>query len=71
MATIGKHKAVAATGPLSLTGYVAWLAWLFIHVLYLIGFKNRVSVLAQWAWSYVFSRRGARLITERDWRMEA
>jgi NADH dehydrogenase len=71
MATIGKHKAVAATGPLSLTGYVAWLAWLFIHVLYLIGFKNRVSVLAQWVWSYVFSRRGARLITERDWRMEA
>jgi NADH dehydrogenase len=71
MATIGKHKAVAATGPLTLTGYVAWLAWLFVHVLYLIGFRNRVSVLAQWAWSYVFSKRGARLITDRDWHMEA
>jgi NADH dehydrogenase len=71
MATIGKHKAVAHVGRLSLTGYVAWLAWLFVHVLYLIGFRNRVSVVAQWAWSYVFSKRGARLITEREWRLEA
>ncbi|MGH7399184.1 MAG: NAD(P)/FAD-dependent oxidoreductase [Candidatus Rokuibacteriota bacterium] len=71
MATIGKHRAIARTGNLKLTGYVAWLAWLFVHLIYLIGFKNRVSVLAQWAWSYLFSRRGARLITEREWRLDA
>jgi NADH:ubiquinone reductase (H+-translocating) len=70
MATIGKHKAVAHVGRLNLDGYLAWLAWLFVHVLYLIGFKNRISVLLLWAWSYVFSRRGARLITERDWRLD-
>jgi len=70
MATIGKHKAVARTGRLRLTGYVAWVAWLLVHVLYLIGFKNRVSVVAQWAWSYVFSKRGARLITDRDWHLD-
>jgi NADH:ubiquinone reductase (H+-translocating) len=69
MATIGKHKAIAQTGPIRLTGFVAWLAWLFIHILYLIGFKNRVSVFAQWVWSYALSKRGARLITNRDWRL--
>jgi NADH dehydrogenase len=71
MATIGKHKAIGRTGRLNLTGYVAWLAWLFVHLFYLIGFKNRVSVLAQWAWSYLFSKRGARLITAREWRLDA
>jgi NADH:ubiquinone reductase (H+-translocating) len=71
MATIGKHRAVARAGRVHLTGYVAWIAWLFVHVLYLIGFRNRVSVLAQWAWSYIFSKRGARLITEREWRVQA
>jgi NADH:quinone reductase (non-electrogenic) len=71
MATIGKHRAIARTGTLNLTGFVAWLAWLFVHLLYLIGFKNRVFVLAQWAWSYLFSKRGARLITEREWRLDA
>jgi NADH dehydrogenase len=70
MATIGKHKAVAKTRRLTLTGYVAWVAWLLVHVLFLVGFRNRVSVLAQWAWSYVFSKRGARLITEADWRLD-
>jgi len=68
MATIGKHKAIAQTGRLRLTGYLAWLAWLFIHILYLIGFKNRLFVLAQWMWSYLFSKRGARLITHREWK---
>lgn len=71
MATIGKRKAVARTGRVSLTGYIAWLAWLFVHLLYLIGFKNRVSVLFQWIWSYLFSKRGARLITEPEWRLDA
>ena len=68
MATIGKHKAIAQTGRLRLAGYLAWVAWLFIHILYLIGFKNRFFVFMQWVWSYLFSKRGARLITHRDWR---
>ena len=68
MATIGKHRAIAQTGRLHLTGIVAWLAWLFIHILYLIGFKNRMTVFLEWTWSYAFSRRGARLITSREWR---
>jgi NADH dehydrogenase len=70
MATIGKRRAVARTGRLVWTGLIAWLAWLFVHLVYLISFKNRVSVLLQWVWSYVFSRRGARLITEHDWKLE-
>ena len=45
------------------TGLIAWLAWLVVHIYYLIGFKNRVLVLLQWAWSYLTSKRGARLIT--------
>ena len=69
MATIGKHRAVMQTGGFKMGGYLAWLAWLFVHIFYLIGFRNRVSVMAQWAWNYLFSKRGARLITERDWRL--
>jgi NADH dehydrogenase len=69
MATIGKSRAVATTGRLSLTGRIAWLAWLFIHVFYLIGFRNRTAVVLQWAWNYLFSRRESRLITERDWKL--
>ena len=61
MATIGKHRAIAETGKLRLTGYVAWVAWLFIHIFYLIGFKNRATVFAEWTWNYLFSQRGARL----------
>ncbi len=69
MATIGKHRAIAETGKLKLTGYTAWVAWLFVHIFYLIGFKNRAMVFAEWSWNYLFSQRGARLITERDWRL--
>jgi len=69
MATIGKSRAIALSGRLRLTGRPAWFAWLFVHVYYLIGFKNRLLVLWQWAWSYLFSKRGARLITEREWRL--
>ncbi|MBX2994157.1 MAG: NAD(P)/FAD-dependent oxidoreductase [Bdellovibrionaceae bacterium] len=70
MATIGKNKAVAESGSLKMTGILAWFAWLFVHIFYLIGFKNRVSVMGQWAWSYLFSKRGSRLITERDWKLK-
>jgi NADH dehydrogenase len=69
MATIGKHRAIAQAGRFQLGGYLAWLAWLFVHILYLIGFRNRVAVLLEWTWSYVFSKRGARLITGRDWKL--
>ncbi|HSE36916.1 MAG TPA: NAD(P)/FAD-dependent oxidoreductase [Blastocatellia bacterium] len=70
MATIGKYRAVMESGRLKMSGRLAWLAWLFVHVFYLIGFKNRVAVMAQWAWSYLFSKRGARLITETQWKLK-
>jgi NADH dehydrogenase len=71
MATIGKYKAVVQWGRLQWTGSMAWLAWLFVHILFLIGFKNRVFVLFQWTWSYLFSKRGARLITESSWKLRS
>ena len=63
LATIGRHKAVARIGPLHITGYPAWLLWVFIHILYLAGFRNRLSVLIEWAYAYVTYHRGARLIS--------
>jgi NADH dehydrogenase len=70
MATIGKHKAVAQAKALKLTGYVAWIAWFYVHILYLVSFKNKFSVMLQWTWNYLFSKRGARLITEREWKLK-
>ncbi|MEZ0392076.1 MAG: NAD(P)/FAD-dependent oxidoreductase [Pseudobdellovibrionaceae bacterium] len=69
MATIGKNKAVLQAGAIQMSGLFAWLAWLFIHIFYLIGFRNRFSVMLQWAWNYLFSKRGTRLITERNWEL--
>ena len=66
LATIGRAAAVAQFGKLELSGYFAWLAWLFIHILFLIGFRNRLLVMIQWAWSYLTYERGARLITGSD-----
>src|SRR5712675_1538857 len=63
MATIGRHKAVADLHLLHLSGLPAWLAWLFVHILFLVGFRNRVVVLVQWAWTYLTFNKGARLIT--------
>ena len=63
MATIGRHHAVAQIWGLRLHGRIAWLAWLFIHLMYLVGFENRVIVLAKWALQYITFNRGARLIT--------
>ncbi|MBO6576905.1 MAG: NAD(P)/FAD-dependent oxidoreductase [Rhodothermales bacterium] len=65
MATIGRAAAVADFGFLKLSGILAWFAWLFVHILFLIGFRNRVWVLSGWAWSYLTWQRGARLITGR------
>jgi NADH:ubiquinone reductase (H+-translocating) len=63
LATIGRAAAVAEFGKIHISGFVAWLAWLFIHVFFLIGFRNRIIVMVQWAWSYFTYERGARLIT--------
>jgi NADH dehydrogenase len=63
MAVIGRNAAVGVLGRLRLHGAFAWLAWMFIHILYLVEFDNQILVLVQWAWSYFTKRRGARLIT--------
>jgi len=63
LATIGRAAGVAQFGKVHISGYFAWLAWLFIHIFFLIGFKNRILVMIQWAWSYLTYERGARLIT--------
>jgi NADH:ubiquinone reductase (H+-translocating) len=63
MATIGRNSAVADFGTFTLQGYPAWLAWLFVHLMNLIGFRNRVVVLVQWAWAYFSYQRAIRLIT--------
>jgi NADH:quinone reductase (non-electrogenic) len=66
MATIGRTRAVAQIGRLRLSGLVAWLAWLFVHLWYLIDRRNRLSVFLDWCWSYLTFRHGARLITGRE-----
>ncbi len=63
MATIGRNKAVADLKLIHLSGIPAWLAWLFVHIIFLVGFRNRIAVLFQWAWAYFSFNKGARLIT--------
>jgi NADH dehydrogenase len=63
LATIGRHRAVADFGRFQMTGSLAWWFWLFLHIMYLAGFRNRVSVFVEWAYSYFTYDRGARLIT--------
>ena len=63
LAVIGRGQAVADLGSLKLSGIAAWLAWAFIHILFLVGFRNRAFVLLEWAWYYFTDQRGARLIT--------
>ncbi len=65
MATIGRKAAIAEIGKLHLSGFMAWMAWLVVHIFFLIGFRNRLMVLFNWAWSYFTYQRGARLITGR------
>jgi len=65
MATIGRKAAIAEIGKLHLSGFMAWMAWLVVHIFFLIGFRNRFMVLFNWAWSYFTYQRGARLITGR------
>lgn len=63
MATIGRNAAIADFGFLRVSGYLGWLIWLFVHILFLIGFRNRVSVMLQWAVAYFTYQRSVRLIT--------
>ena len=63
MATIGRSAAVAKIGKLEFTGFLAWIAWLFVHLIFLIGFRNKLAVLLQWTYSYLAYKRGARIVT--------
>jgi NADH:ubiquinone reductase (H+-translocating) len=63
MAVIGRSAAVADIHGKHISGFIAWLAWLFIHLLYLAQFQNRVLVMIQWTWNYLTRNRSARLIT--------
>jgi NADH dehydrogenase len=63
MATVGRGSAVADFGRLQLSGFVAWLMWISIHIFALIGFRNRIAVLGEWAWAYLTLQRRVRLIT--------
>lgn len=71
MATIGRSAAVAQAGALKFTGFIAWVAWLFVHLMFLVGFRNRLAVLLQWAYSYFTYKRGARIITSVTMAKEA
>jgi NADH dehydrogenase len=68
MATIGRSKAILEIGSLHLGGFIAWIVWLAVHIYYLTGFKNRLLVVLQWAWSYLTFGRGARLIVGKEWK---
>lgn len=63
LATIGRAAAIAQFGKIHISGFIAWLSWLFVHILFLIGFRNRIVVMLQWAWSYLTYERAAWLIT--------
>jgi NADH:ubiquinone reductase (H+-translocating) len=66
LATIGRNAAVARIHGISFTGFPAWVVWLVVHIIQLIGFRNRLFVLTNWAWDYFFYERAVRLITETD-----
>jgi len=68
MATIGRSAGVAMIGKLHLSGFIAWLGWLFVHLIFLIGFRNKLAVLLDWAYSYLAYKRGARIVFFTDQR---
>jgi NADH:ubiquinone reductase (H+-translocating) len=63
MATIGRARAIADFGRIKLSGFVAWIVWVIVHIYFLIGFEDRVLVMIQWIWAYLTQQRGNRLIT--------
>lgn len=69
MATIGRSRAITEVGRFRMGGFFAWVVWLVVHVYYLTGFKRRFFVVLSWAWSYLTFRRGARLIVDKEWRL--
>ena len=62
MATIGRNRAIVESGRFRMTGLSAWITWLFIHIAFLVGFRNRVAVMSQWVWAYVTNKRGSRVV---------
>lgn len=70
MATIGRSAAVAAVGKLKFSGFFAWLAWLFVHLMFLVGLRNKIAVASHWVYSYFTYRRGARIISGQDRQFE-
>jgi len=68
MATIGRSAAVAYKGPIKMTGFIAWLAWLFVHLIFLIGFRNKLTVIINWIYAYFAYKRGARIIINSRFR---
>ena len=64
LATVGRSFAIADLGLVKLSGFIAWVTWLVVHIFYLIGFRNRIIVMIQWAWAYLTYQRGARLIQD-------
>ena len=66
MATIGRRRAIAMFGPIRATGFIAWLMWLFVHLMTLVGFRNRLAVFFEWTWQYLTYQRGARIITQPE-----
>ena len=66
MATVGRRAAVAQMGPIQVTGLLGWVAWLVVHLYYLIGFENRLRVMLRWAWYYVRLDRPVRSILRAD-----
>ncbi|HET7639632.1 MAG TPA: NAD(P)/FAD-dependent oxidoreductase, partial [Ktedonobacteraceae bacterium] len=63
VATVGRSFGIVEIGKIRIAGFIAWVTWLAIHIFYLIGFRNRLVVILQWAWAYFTFQRGARLIT--------
>ena len=68
MATIGRSRAICQSKGIKMTGFTAWLAWMFIHVYYLVGFTNRFGIIIKWTWNYITFRKSARLIIGKEWR---
>lgn len=68
LAVIGRSHAIAEIGAIRLSGYLAWLSWLLVHIYYLIGFKNRLLVMIQWFFAYIGFKRGARIIQDNEWK---
>ena len=68
LSAIGRNKAILEIGIVKLYGFPAWIIWLFVHIYYLIGFRNKFLVFAQWAFSYLTYQKGARLVVNKTWR---